>query len=222
MNEFEILMIFSVGLLIISLLFLVTKFYIKYKKNENKKNLIFVSIAIIALIIALIFESYLFIVIEDKYHLKFEYSVRIHSISVNYEVVYLPITEDINIIKSLEIISGKGQIDIIESEYGPCLEINFTKDIEIHGISRIPEDINNFNLTMENQTVQNQNLSKYYREWIEYWIFYKHDGSSDYNCSIEFETIYSHKSGREHYIYQGYLISGWNPYRFKNRSLLYV
>lgn len=154
--------------------------------------------------------------------MKFEYSVKIQSISGNYEVVYLPITEDTSIINSLEITSGKGRINIIESDYGPCLEINFTKDIEIHGSMRVPEDINNFNLTMENQTIQDQNLSRYWREWIEYWIFYKHDGSSNYNCSIGFEAIYFHKSGRNHYNFEGYLISGWNLYRFRNRSLLYV
>lgn len=68
MNEFEIMMILMVGLLIISLLFSVTKSYIKYKKNKNKKNLMLVSIAIISLIIVLLFESYLFYIIEEKYH----------------------------------------------------------------------------------------------------------------------------------------------------------
>jgi hypothetical protein len=222
MNEFEIIMLLIVGFLIISLLFLVTKSYAKYKKNKNKKNLMFVNITIIALIIALLFESYLFYIIEDKYHLKFEYSVNIHSISENYEVVYLPITEGANIKNYLEITSGKGKVNIIESDYGPCLEINFTKNIEIHGLMRVPGDINNFNLTMENQTIQDQNLSKYWWEWIEYWIFYKHGSSTNYNCSIGFEAIYYNKGGREHYIFEGYLIRGWNLYRFRNRSLLYV
>jgi hypothetical protein len=222
MNEFEIIMVLMIGLVIISLIFLVTRSYIKYRKNKNKKNLIFVSIAIIALFIALLFESYLLYVIEEKYHPKFEYSVKIHSISGTNEVIYIPITEDTSIIKSLEITSGEGRINIIESDYGPCLEINFTKDIEIHGSMKVPEDINKFNLTMENQTVQDQNLSRYWWEWIEYWIFYQHDGSTNYNCSISFESIYFHKNGREHYIFEGYLIGGWNLYRFRNRSLLYV
>lgn len=194
------LMIWIVGLFVIMLIF-----YLLRKQKQ------FFYVAIISAILVLCgigAEVYLY---EDQVYREsqrqLKYFVELDSSSDLNEVVYLPVSLNIDLQKDLKVTSGTGTIRIIETRNGTALEVNFTGSISISGHLDTTEDIGDNSLSMECST------SDHYESTIDHWIYYSPANDTAYNCSFHLKKrSVSYWSMPVTFEGSGYLTAGWNRY----------
>jgi hypothetical protein len=188
----------------------VNSFVAKYRQTRKHIALIFLLFFICLTIGCIGFGSYL---VYDYYykmnHRALEYSVTLNSLSGGYELVYIPLSANANLQNSVQIKSGSGTVAVIDTDYGAALLVHFKGNITISGKVDTTHPLNNYSLTLVNQTRLNEWL------WwndIEYWIFYLPSNSSAYNCSFEFSLAYSSEYRWVFETCNGSLTTGWQTY----------
>ena len=203
-----VLLMFSISLIYFY------KIHKKSKEGKRKIYFLFILISVIILLLAIIFESLNYQEYQEelnqyeldmkyRYYESLDYRLKLNSMSEESEVVYIPISADKNLQNSIFILSGSGEIDIIETDHGEALKINFSGNIEIYG-SIYEEDIGNYSLTMINNTEILDN--------IEIWIFYKPNNPDNYHCSFELNLFFDFSCGQDNIFSIGYLKEGWHTY----------
>ena len=140
-----------------------------------------------------------------------EYTVELESRSEGPDEVLLPINVNREFKDSLRINSGKGRFDMVGTEYGLALRVNFSGKIEIRGKLETIKGIEDRNLTMVNRSEEYQ--------WIECWIYFNPFNVSDYNCSIDLKLEYGALDWWETYSFRDSLTEerhrlqeGWHTY----------
>jgi hypothetical protein len=185
-------------------------FGLKYRKNKTPKNLL-----IFIVFFAICFGGFTYMLYsswnyyyQSNYEL-LEYSLECHSFSDNAEGICLPISENQFLQQSLRITSGSGTFEIVETIYGTALLINFTGTIQITGTLNTLYDLNNYSLTLLNESHYNESIFGYN---VNYWMFFQPTDPFDYNCS--FKLVLSHETYNSWYRErcEGSLDLGWKTY----------
>lgn len=189
-----------------------------YFKKRERPALIFTLFFICLLIGTIGLDVYW---VSDYYyklnHKSLMYSLQLTSSSAGYDLVYLPISSDDYLQNTVRVDTGSGTIAIIDTNYGEALLVYFKGAISISGKIDTMAPLNNYTLTLVNQTQYNET-----EFWLDigYWVFYLPSNISAYECSFRFSLLYQSEHMGLGEACNGSLTPGWTTYC--GRSMGYI
>lgn len=198
-----ILILFIIALIL--LFFLLTKEEKRTKSRYFLLIILVIGIAVGLELEILLYENMIYAANRDYLH----YELTISSTSYEYEIVYMPVCLDSNVRKNLEIKSGTGSFELIGTEYGMALKVNFSGKISIDGEYETADGIGDHDLTL----LYDSEEGNIYRGLdVAYWIYYHPANEGNYNCSIQLRLGHGAFDWSEFHEVNTYLRSGWNIY----------
>lgn len=205
-----LVVILGLGLIIVLIIIKLSK--LKYSNIEENQRRKLSFLLVVILVLAMIFET---LIIGGLFyafgHTEVEYTVELNSSSSTYELVYFPLVENNKFFQSLRIISGNGNLSLVDSEYGNALMINFT------GAVKVSSKFSTIMLSGGPELSMRREINIYGDP--VYWIYYKPSNSTNYNCTYQLSLEYNGFGSETIISSRGYLNSGWNTYSSTMRGI---
>ena len=190
----------AVPLLILALL----HYFYRYQADKDKKDRLRAVIMALALSGILLSASY--IAIEDKRKeelVTLDYRAILTTNHTSEGVVWVPVSSNSEMQDALRVTKGKGTINLVETEHGLALRIEYEGNVTVRGYLESFEYFAVWQLTMKSA------------EWYEYvWADYDPAPGEVGNVSIKIEvwreSLYS---GVDEEV-NAYLVEGWDEYPY--------
>ncbi len=190
----------AVPLLILGLL----HYFYRYQADRDRKDRLRAVIMALALSGILLSASY--IAIEDKRKeelVTLDYRAILTTNHTSEGVVWVPVCSNSEMQDALRVTKGKGTIDLVETEHGLALRIEYEGNVTVRGHLESFEYFAVWQLTMK------------HAEWSE-WVWAGYDpapgevGNVSIKIEVWWESLYS---GVDEEV-NAYLVEGWDEYPY--------